>query len=240
MFKKKKISCLGSEFFVNLILDFFKIFHFFMVFILSVFLMASFQLYNDGVFIRNNYQIYDLFFDFLPRIESYNILNCNVQLGIYITVFVIYLIFTPNRVKISKRFLFLLSSSLIIRSFSISMTIFPVSDETCIMNNFNFVESFKNSHLRVTNSVNTCTDKIYSGHMTFCVLCLFTWVDYIKIHTFIPLFFTVFLAFSTLALRNHYSIDVFIAILVNTLIHKCYYYFSIVEKNNLIVKLIEC
>lgn len=156
---------------------------------------------------KTNPKVYDIGHKYLPNIEQYEYL-VNVILGLSACIFFIY----P---KIFLPFFILYLVIIVIRMITIQLTVLPKT--TC-----GIKTSFDLSGY--------CYDKIFSGHTAFiCLITLFLFN--LKKISIIPLvIINVLYGLLIIAVRSHYTIDVFIAFIVTLLIFQNRKYFLRVLK----------
>lgn len=187
------------------------------ILLIVCYVMATLQLYSDSKFVGNN-GIYDIVFSNISYVST---IDTNYFLVSYLIVFIIYLLNQSKQkiLKISKEVMFILSWALFIRAIIISMTVFPSSAITCIPKNYSFYECMLYAPLRMSGVINSCTDKIYSGHMSLATILLCSWVKNFKNYKYIPKIFTVLVMFSSILERKHYTVDMVLAFIVNFLVY---------------------
>lgn len=125
---------------------------------------------------------------------------CVIQTGFLITYLIL-----KNKKTLFFKFVNIISILFILRSISMIVTILP-TPKNC--NKPPFI-------------LGGCGDLIFSGHFTLNTTVLYILLNKIGIHYFIKIYFifAYFLSIiSTIASRDHYTIDIFIAILLSFLI----------------------
>jgi len=191
--------------------------------------MMIVQFYCDYLYMQyNNEKVNDIFANFLNYIDSNKYITtiCNPDYTLYLCIFVyLYNINKlDNRFKIMTKTCILLSMSFILRMITISSTIMPPSNKKCTA----FYYDFKNldidilyyAILRMFNFINTCTDKIYSGHISVATIFLLSWNKYIIKYNHILILLLILMSIGTIINRNHYTVDVTVSIIINYLLFK--------------------
>lgn len=181
--------------------------------------MSVFQLYSDYNFYNCEDNVYDLIFSIVklkPTIDT------NFYLVTYIFVFFFFFLLQSkkNMELIWKEMFKLLAMSMIIRTITISATSFQPSNDTCVINSYPFHECFYYAPLRMLGIINTCTDKIYSGHMSASTLLLCSWFRHFNKFNFIPVCFTLLVMFSSILERKHYTVDMVVSFIINFLLYE--------------------
>jgi hypothetical protein len=126
-----------------------------------------------------------------------------------------------DRFKTVAQFIFLNCIVLTLRSISITLTVLPnpVDKEFCLKRPDNIFELI--DYMRY----GTCGDFCFSGHTSTSMLTYLTVLRFGKrqILKQVQLAFVVFMVFLLLAMRWHYSVDCFIALLISYFIFDKYY-----------------
>ena len=144
--------------------------------------------------------LFDFGHSILPDTSKYRIINDiipNVLMGF---AFLFHTNAQLNKLAIS------LIIALSIRMVTVYSTILPATDKSCKLNKF----------------TGGCHDKVFSGHMTFALMTSIFLAKHNPqyIPYLIPLM--LFLATSIISSRDHYTVDVLIAVVITTLISKIY------------------
>lgn len=140
--------------------------------------------------------LHDEGFNTLPRINN----NVNILINIIPIILIIYSI-----LKLNNKFVEITSTIIImivLRIIANRLTILPHSDENC----------------KGVSIQGGCYDKIFSGHMALTtLLCLFYYEETKNIY--IPCILAVIQMFLLISTRSHYTIDVYIGLLIALLIY---------------------
>jgi hypothetical protein len=138
-----------------------------------------------------------------------------------------YLLLHKDRIKIFSKFFRVYAFLNLLRSISVILTVFPDIHQPCISRDVSFKsknlfpEVFSKTIQLFTNpnGTLTCGDFIFSGHTMLLVICCLSWYTYPSDSHFFKLYRTVCITIPTIitailiiAVRLHYTIDVFLAI----------------------------
>ena len=190
--------------------------------------------------LSSNIVLPDIGFDFFPLIHvdwaDYFVNFFNI-----ITVFRFFFGYTITGVRIRldilRRTLLCIGTLFLLRAFSIYCTILPNPLTSCYvtLNYSPWIEAFRILTLKIT----TCSDVLFSGHTMSITTCALTWhyySDIVPINwtplTSIKKFFNIKLIvwifaiigyFLIISSHLHYTIDVYIAILLTVLIYKLHH-----------------
>jgi hypothetical protein len=186
-------------------------------------IMTTLQLYNDTVYYEKR-KIHDIFFSFFQNVKPEDV-PAFFHPDIFICLFIFaYLTCLPS-LKMLKKMFFLLSISYILRTVTMSSTILPPSNETCKIFSLPMDRAFQilpYSFNKIIGMIETCTDKIFSGHASVCTLLTLSWFNDIKKNPFIPLILSLLVIGSSLFRRYHYSVDIILSIIINTMLYELY------------------
>ena len=145
---------------------------------------------------KTNPKVYDIGHKYLPDIEKYQfILNFEI-------LFIIYWLFYNSYFFID--FLILMLIIYFIRLFVIQLTVLP-----------------KMKNCTISNSISItgyCYDKIFSGHFSFFFLFTLFLFHYKHISQLYLFIVNLLYAFLIIATRAHYTVDVFVSLLISFVI----------------------
>ena len=137
--------------------------------------------------------------------ENYSFSWFSEIVYIYIILLVVYLIKTKNDYLLKKSII-IISVLFLIRAISINLTILPLPKESCT-NKPPFIYG-------------GCGDLMFSGHFCYYTVLLYICLFKLEIALYLKIFILLNFCFSlinTLHLRNHYSIDIYISIIISFL-----------------------
>lgn len=126
-----------------------------------------------------------------------------------------------------RRFLWLLGLCYLFRLFALGGTTLPSSDPKCVFYSRTFTEYFTYAPLVIFGQVETCTDKLFSGHTTVAMLLSWFWIASFWTKSsffqkFIARFYVMTLVAALIATllmsRGHYTVDMVLAIIISTLV----------------------
>ena len=162
--------------------------------------------------IPTDYTLPDIGHYLLPDFSKYE-----KTVDIFPVVAILSLIYL-DKFKHANQFIYILAIILILRSISVSLTILPCSNK-------NAYEVQNNSKIPYLNG--GCHDKMFSGHTAILILCTI----FILYHKLVPqkyfsivIIFTIIGILAIIATRSHYTVDVFIAIIITFLTFHYYYF----------------
>ena len=150
--------------------------------------------------VANDYKskliLHDEGFELLPRINH----NVNTLINIIPIILIIYSILNLNKkfVEITSTIIIMM----ILRMIANRLTILPHSDEKC----------------KGVTIQGGCYDKMFSGHTALTVLLCLFYNEQSK-NIYIPCILVVIQIFLLISTRSHYTIDVYIGLLVALLIY---------------------
>lgn len=147
--------------------------------------------------------------------------------------------------RIARSFLWMLGTAYLFRAFSLLSTTMPPTDPRCQIKHRNWIQISLMVFEIMTKQGNTCTDKIFSGHSSMATLICLFWLGALlrpeqlespdetgpgktKISLFRKLSALGIVTWTSLVYlfcilcRNHYSIDIVVAIMVCTGIFSFY------------------
>ena len=175
------------------------------IFILLVFSINICTVYAEPYAIEkntNNRPLWDIGHHYLPDTSKYRRINDIMSSSLFFSC----IIFTNRRTE----FVTTLSIALFIRLVMIYATILPSSTTNCKFSGY---------------MVGGCHDKVFSGHITTAVLSTIFLTKRFPQHKIILLLLCLANSLSTISSRDHYTIDVMIAIVISTLLTTNKYYF---------------
>ena len=200
-------------------------------FISCAYFMAIFQVIADRKNPGPINALPDFGFDILPYLPYYNLADIYVHL--YLVLVLIYLFFICDHFQTAmRRFLWVMGTLYLLRSFTITFTILPTPFEGCelplgdsqhrIMSESLFSIAFKIITLRYS----TCGDVLYSGHtmtltLSTLLLHIYSTNILIKISAWIINIIGMLLIIAT---HFHYSDDVVIAFFLTILSFMIYHW----------------
>ncbi|NBU34325.1 hypothetical protein EB118_08990 [bacterium] len=143
-------------------------------------------------------KVYDILHRHMPEWHEYNTVHDMITFGMVLPMFVYPRIF--------QRYLRLLLIVFLIRTVTINMTILP-KYKGCVVKQYSSV-------------LRTCYDKIFSGHFAWVFLAALLYVEngIVSIYTAISMVMVV--AAGAIVTRDHYTIDLFVSLLVCTLVYQ--------------------
>lgn len=154
------------------------------------------------------------------------------DLFLCITLFSILFINTKQRVVSTRRFIFMQSNIINLRSISICTTIFPNPFKPCLEINKPF--SIYTILLLTVGAISSCNDVMFSGHASFIVLLTFFWYD--CAHRYVTMIVSIVAAFIIFiiipATRFHYTSDVYIGVVITTSLSVIYRLFISMRNAN--------
>jgi len=217
----------------------YRLFHLFAYTILSIFmaLISTNLAWNRQN--RDNEPLKDLLFDIIPDISYINVPISN-YIGVVQIILLIASFRSKERFRCILQYIFLQSTTTIIRSITVSFTTLPniFTPNYCNEIPRNLYVTFWNMLIH-----GTCGDYMYSGHTATTVLVFLFGYRYSKSTRFIFMngIFSILLISFLLLQRWHYTIDCIIATLIITLIFQLYmvtekyddYWFYFKKKTNL-------
>jgi hypothetical protein len=136
----------------------------------------------------------------------------------------------------TRRYFWLYGVGYFLRMCSLAGTVLPPSNPLCIPQMRSWWETAKMTPLLLIGKANTCTDKLYSGHTTVATLLLWFWLDARNIAGDRTIsFWRVYAVFHFFGMittsilgHNHYTVDIVLAFIINTLTYTCYKYSLII------------
>ncbi len=193
----------------------YNLFFFSIIFIyFSIIYILSFCktfIYNKSLLFYQNYQEKPLF-DTLQSIipfHKYSIFGSEIILFLFILIISI-LFYLKRNLSLLSHFIILLALIQIFRSIIFSLTLLPDSSQNCTFGIF----------------AGSCNDLLFSGHISAAFLILL----YIHKYNLLPSYFYKILIFLFILMlvfiissRNHYSIDILIAIITTYFIYSIYF-----------------
>ncbi len=195
-------------FFFSIILIYFSI-----VYILA---FCKKFIYNKSLLFYNNYPekpLYDLLQSIIPY-HQYSIYASEIILAIFIII-IVFTFYKKRNAIIFSHFIILLAFIQIFRSIIFSLTLLPDSSQNC---SFGIISG-------------SCNDLLFSGHISAVLLILLFIYKYNllpkKYFKYFLLLF-IFMIIFIISSRNHYSIDILIAMITTYFIYIIY--FNKIEK----------
>ena len=137
--------------------------------------------------------------------ENYSFSWFSEIVFIYILSLIVYLIQTQNDYLLKKSII-TISVLFLLRSVSINLTTLPLPKQPCT-NKPPFMSG-------------GCGDLMFSGHFCYFTVMLYICLFKLEIPFYVKIFILLSFCFSlinTLQLRNHYSIDIYISIIISFL-----------------------
>lgn len=170
--------------------------------------------------IKNGTPLKDLLFDIIPDLSHINIPISN-YIGIAQIILMIASFRSKERGRRICQYIFLQSTTTIIRSVTVTFTTLPniFTPDYCTERTRNIFETFWSMLIH-----GTCGDYMYSGHTATAVLLFLFGYHYSKSPEFAVMsgVFSFLLISFLLLQRWHYSVDCIIAILIISLIFEVY------------------
>lgn len=177
--------------------------------------------------------LYDFSFQHLPQLSTKSIFNPDLMLHSYIIVSLIAgAVHWPFFTFIHRlrRFFWLYGLGYLLRAFTLASTVLPPSNPLCIPQERSFGEMLVLAPKLIFGYAHTCTDKLFSGHTTVATLLLWFWIDarslandrafsFWKLYS---LFHFSLMILSSIMGWNHYTVDIVLALIVNTLSFWCF------------------
>ncbi len=185
--------------------------------------------------------IYDVVFNGARKIADDSIWNPDVFLHTYIVVSIVgAVVHWPLMVLVARarRFFFLFGLGYLLRALALLATVLPPSNPTCIPIERSFLQSLLMIPLVTFGGMHTCTDKLYSGHTTTATLLTWFWIDARRIAgdravSFWKLYAVVHavaMCITSVLGWNHYTVDIVLAAIVNTLTYMSYTYLALIRR----------
>lgn len=179
--------------------------------------------------------VFDIIFENFPAIPKDSMFNPDLLLHSFIMISIIAaIIHWPIFTLISRvrRYLWLYGTGYLLRMCTLAFTILPPSNPTCIPQVRTWWETVSMTPALLFGKAHTCTDKLFSGHTTVATLLLWFWLDartiagdrifsYWRIY---PLFHFFAMITSSILGLNHYTVDIVLSAIINTLTYTCYNY----------------
>lgn len=215
--------------------------------------MVSFQMLSDWKFQRavisgryfNNVPLYDKVFDIMPNLTSIPKLpDYFIQSFLVLTILFNVLLRDrqSNPIKYGgllmlRRLMFIMGFVYFLRGFAFFVTTLPNAKPECVLR---YPTGYWTNYFvllvqMITGSVMACTDNIYSGHTAMATVCLLTFHIYqsrvwVIVGAYVLFFATLFAIVST---HLHYTVDVFVAIIIAASIYLSYHYLVILALDDL-------
>ena len=89
-----------------------------------------------------------------------------------------------------------------------------------IFNNTTILPKYKHCEVNRTGIINTCYDKIFSGHFSSVFLAVVLYVKYKWISLSTGIFMLAIVASNILLTRSHYTVDILVAFLVCVIVYQ--------------------
>ena len=181
---------------------FYFYFYFLSMFIQSFAMFPLFHYHKKKKFINPDKPLYDIGHNMIK--ENYDFLYFSDIVGLYFILLCLYLYYKKNYYVLNK-LLFTISIVFILRSISINLTYLPLPKKC------NNKPPFINGG---------CGDLMFSGHYCYFTSILYVCIlkldlnIYIKIFVFVNFLLSII---NSLRVRNHYSVDIFISIILTYL-----------------------
>lgn len=179
-----------------------------LLFIIFIEIFISYKAEKMYSLPENKHKIHDLGFKIIPKLNNkYNFID-----DILIIIPIIALFFY----KIDyKKYLLSLIIIQILRSICLMLTILPPPDKNCENN----LKKKENNFYFFRMCFGRCNETIFSNHTSILLLTLiYLYPNFSKlIQKFMVVYFLTTI-YIILGLRNHYSIDVFLAIIITSLV----------------------
>ncbi len=169
-------------------------------------------IYDQSLLYYQEYQqrpLYDLFHSMIPYSEYSKYISEIILLFFILILF--YLLYKKRDISIFNHFIILLAIIQFVRGILFSITLLPDSSQNCTYSIF----------------LGSCNDLLFSGHIAVVFIILLFTYQYKLFSTQIQkifVFLFIFMILFILSARNHYSIDVIVALLTTYIIY--YFYFT--------------
>ena len=169
---------------------------------------------------RNNKpsELYDIGFKYIPVLNIHFLDDILVLLPLLVCIYL--------RIDFSE-FLFLLTCIYILREITTTITLLPPTPYC-----FDNVKNKMNKSVFITKISGTCNETIFSGHTSLMLLSILFILPKIK-NNFIKLLLYIYAILTSLliiALRSHYTIDIFLAWIICIFFYCAYFGNKIVKK----------
>lgn len=199
----------------------------------KIFYVIAFTMYFHSVMTNIAYYLHeqkesipDLLFDLLPRYDKIGLLS-DIFSVLYFFIFIIF-IFHPYYIirpyLTTDIFLTMIKTYIIciyLRCFSFIFTRLPSPSDQCKLNSKEYNPPTIHDIFSRFDMFNGCGDLIFSGHTTIIMIVSLTIIYYmkgiftkkteIKLNVFI-LLYTLFFLIVIIIARNHYTVDVVVAV----------------------------
>ncbi len=169
-------------------------------------------IYDQSLLYYQEYQqrpLYDLFHSMIPYSEYSKYISEMILL--FFILILLYLFYKKRNISIFNHFIILLAIIQFVRGILFSLTLLPDSSQNCTYGIL----------------LGSCNDLLFSGHIAVVFIILLFTYQYKLFSNQIQkifLFLFVFMILFILSARNHYSIDVIVALLTTYIIY--YFYFT--------------
>jgi hypothetical protein len=190
----------------------------------------------------------DLFFSVLPNMVQLRTWLPDVLLIALVALGVATCVCFPQRRRIehqqlvvARRILLILSILYLIRSISFVVTTVPSPINDCkpvYVKNGEFDDLMLQIVRLASGKLSACTDNIYSGHTTLATVLALSMIQYSGI-PWMQLYAPIHASAVVIAIiltRLHYTVDVFIAIVISTLVYYLYHLLILTYVDTLILK----
>ena len=181
----------------------------------------------------NIHSIIDRTFVLLPKIPDDSYWNPDIALHSFIVIsLVAAFVHYPFLTALARlrRFLWLFGLGYFFRMLCLAGTIMPPSNPTCVPIERGIVESILMTPALLFGFIHTCTDKIFSGHTIVAILIMWSWIGarieasdpWYSPWFIYPVAHTFFMICTSVMGWNHYTVDIVVAIIVNSLTYWLY------------------
>jgi len=198
---------------------------------------------TDDIEIRTNRSdpleiiaIHDFLMDKSTKIDDDSYFNPDIALHSFlvISLFAAIIYFRKNPYKtlsLFRRVGILISFGYFLRTLCLASTVLPPSNPSCIVKERGIFESLLEAPKLLFGHIHTCTDKLFSGHTTVAMALLWSWVDTCNLaghkNPFYPLklyahIHVLYMIITSIFGWNHYTVDIILSAMINTLSYKLY------------------
>jgi hypothetical protein len=187
---------------------------------------------NISVTSTYNGGIYDVVFALIPEVIDHPVFNPDVMLHSFIAISLVAGAFHYGRIsgptgiiRVLRRFLWLYGFGYLLRSMTLAFTTLPPSDVRCVPVERSLVDVLLTAPKLLFGHARNCTDKLFSGHTTVATLLFWFWQEarneaHDRIFSpwrIYPLVHLLLMAISSILGRNHYTVDIVLSYVINTL-----------------------
>lgn len=180
--------------------------------------------------------IHDFLIDESMKIDDDSYFNPDIALHSFLVISlfsaIIYFRKTPYKtLSLFRRVGLLVSFGYFLRTLCLASTVLPPSNPSCIVKERGVLESLLEAPKLLFGHIHTCTDKLFSGHTTVAMALLWSWVDTcnlaghknpfypVKLYAYIHVLYMII---TSILGWNHYTVDIILSAIINTLSYKLY------------------